>query len=419
MRFNTLSAWLIWLEQQHPITIDLGLDRIRQVASQMGLQKPLAKVITVAGTNGKGSFVACAQALLLAHGKQVAAYTSPHLLHFNERIQINGQCVSDAQLMHAFDKVDCHLNGVSLSYFEFTTLAALWIFSQTTLDVVLLEVGLGGRLDAVNILAPDVAVITSIDFDHQDYLGDTLDKIAAEKCGILRSDTPLICSQIHPPSVLLNNINNRVCDWISRDFFVEETEHEWTVTAPRYFEGKLTLQRNGLSEPSQAAAICFLYQYLGEAANQPLIKDVQASLVLPGRFQKFQHNGVTIILDVAHNTQAITLLKKRLQMLPKPAASKRIAVFNMLQDKDIDGAVSALHDVFDAWFLGELDTPRAIACEELANKLQALGQAKVSQSKNIRQAFARAMSICQPGDQIVAMGSFYVVAEMLKKLETL
>lgn len=419
MRFSTLPAWLEWLEQQHPIAIDLGLERVQQVAQQMGLLQPSATVITVAGTNGKGSFVACAQALLLAHGKRVASYTSPHLLRFNERIQLNGSTVADADLLAAFTYVDAHLQNISLTYFEFTTLAALWIFSQASFDVIILEVGLGGRLDAVNIIEPNLAVITSIDLDHQEYLGNTRNSVAAEKCGILRKDTPLICAEYSPPEVLQVAINQRQSCVINRDFFIHDNATDWHLVAPQYVKDDLHLVKNGLAEPSQAAAICAVYQLLGDKADSLLIQQTQKQLTLAGRFQQFEYNGVTIILDVAHNAQAVDLLKKRLESRTLAQGRKRVIVFNMLQDKDIDTVLQALHTVFAAWFLGKLATPRALSCELISQKLSMLNQRNISSSDSIRQAFARAMSICQAGDEIVAMGSFYVVAEMLTKLEKL
>lgn len=419
MRFDTLPAWLEWLEQQHPKTIDLGLERIAVVASRLAVTEFAATVITVAGTNGKGSFVASAAALLRAHGHRVATYTSPHLLLFNERINLDGQMASDMQLLEAFAEVDRCCEGVSLSYFEFTTLAAFYLFRQQPFDEIILEVGLGGRLDAVNIINPDYAVITSIGLDHQEYLGHDRNSIAKEKCGILRESTPLLCAENDVPPALQQAIDTHPSLQVGRDFIVAEDAHGWSVKAPGLFNETFTLHLNGLSTPSQAAAICCLYRLLGEKVDSGCITTVLNKLSLPGRFQRFEHNGVTIIVDVAHNVQAVNLLQVRLQRLPLAEGSKRLAVFGMLADKDAAAIIEQMQPVFDGWFIAGLDTPRTFSAEALAAMLQSVGQHKVSCSRNIRQAYARALSVCQPGDQIVAFGSFYVVSELLPRLSSL
>ncbi len=416
MRFDTLSAWLEWLEQQHHKTIDLGLDRVSEVACRLNVTAFDATVVTVAGTNGKGSFVASASAILMAHGHRVATYTSPHLLIFNERITLNGELATDAQLINAFHQVDLCCQGVSLTYFEFTTLAAFYLFKQQSFDEIILEVGLGGRLDAVNIIPPDYAVITSIGLDHQEYLGDTREAIAYEKCGILRESTPLISAETDPPMALIKAIDSHRSWMIGKDFLISESENFWSIKSPALFTGNITIESNGLSIPSQAAAICCCYQILDKKIDPECIQTVLNGLSLAGRFQRFEQNGVTIILDVAHNVQAVTLLHSRLAKLPLSPSTKRIAVFNMLSDKDVSAVIKNVLGDFDAWFLGELDTPRTIKTDDLSKVLYELGQTKVSCSKNIRQAFARALAVCQPGDQIIAFGSFYVVSELLSRL---
>jgi dihydrofolate synthase / folylpolyglutamate synthase len=416
MNDKSLADWLAHLETQHPITIDLGLDRITQVAQGLQLERQTAKVITVAGTNGKGSFIASLDALLRAHGKQVACYTSPHLIQFNERIVVNGEQASDEQLVQAFQQVEAARQNISLSYFEFTTLAALLIFAQADLDFILLEVGLGGRLDAVNILAPDLAVITSIGLDHQEYLGDTRELIAKEKAGILREATPLISAEADLLE-LLPSLNNgqRAIDLIQRDFTVQNQAATWQLSyGDKQFHH---LPDNGLSINSQAAAIVACYQLLAEQTSQSLIEQVLQSLHLPGRFQKVvREDGVQIVLDVAHNPQAAQLLHQRLQAMPLPAGGKRIAVFHALQDKDRETIMRILKDDMGAWFLGELDHPRASKIEDLVAILQAQGCHMISTSKNMRQALSRALSMCKAGDQIIAFGSFFVVAELLPRV---
>lgn len=414
MKYNSLAEWLSYLEQQHPLEIELGLERITQVANRLHWDFSQQQIVTVAGTNGKGSFVASLNAILRAHGKQVGCYTSPHISVFNERVVINDEMVSDAALMQAFEKVEQAKQGVSLSYFEFTTLAALQVFAQQDhLEVIILEVGLGGRLDAVNIIEPNLAVITSIALDHQDYLGDTLEAIAAEKAGILREDTPVILAQENIPNLLPPIESGRFVQLIQRDFFVEQTGREWRYKDAQY---QLDLNDNGLSLASQAAAIVAANQLL-----KPLqidnVKNSLQQLFLPGRFQTHKNAaGIDFVLDVAHNPQAAELLKQRLSLMPLPAGAKRIAIFNMLADKNAASVIEILKDDMTAWFLGELDHPRARSAEELAAVLREQGCQMISTSKNLRQALSRALSMCQEGDQIVIFGSFFVVADLLARV---
>lgn len=415
MSEKSLTDWLLWLEQQHPVSIDLGLDRVASVAERLGLNSLSSKIITVAGTNGKGSFVVSLAAVLQAHGYSTACYTSPHLLRFNERVVINQQPVSDAELLTAFEQVEAARATVSLTYFEFTTLAALLIFRAQAPDIVILEVGLGGRLDAVNILAPDIAVITSIDLDHQDYLGDTRQLIAAEKAGILRESTPLVCAEQDLLQLLPDLDNGRSVALIQREFSVDYQPDGWSFAG-----ADLTLEQmpdTGLSVSSQAAAVVVARQLLGESLSPVLTKQALQQASLPGRFQRIvNEEGICTVLDVAHNPQAAGLLHRRLQTMPLPVGGRRMAVFHALQDKDVGAIIGPLKDDMDAWFIGGLDHPRATPVTKLADQLHDAGCQRVSTSKNIRQAFARALSLCRAGDQIIAFGSFFVVAELLPRV---
>ena len=427
MQHETLAAWLQWLEQQHPKAIDLGLERVAQVAARLSLLPQLQKnenppptIITVAGTNGKGSFVASLQSLLMAQGKTVACYTSPHILRFNERMQINAEMVNDEKLMAVFETVYYALQGISLSYFEFTTLAALVLFQDANIEYCILEVGLGGRLDAVNIITPDWAVITSIGIDHCDYLGDSLDDIAYEKCGILRKETPLICAESSRLEILEQNCKNRKSWVIGQDFHVQQTKPGlWQYRAEGTLMNSEVLPETGLSLPSQAAAITLAQLLLDK--NKPMqASDFSclAELSLAGRFQCFDDDGLQVVLDVAHNPQAIDLLKQRLQdQLPLAEGAKRIAVFAMLADKDANTVISCLKDEINAWFVGDLSHERGMPAEAMAALLYEQDIKMVSVNKNIRQAYARARSLCNAGDQIVVLGSFFTVAALLPKLQ--
>lgn len=417
MSDQSLNDWLLWLELQHPVTIDLGLDRVASVAKRLGLESFSAKVVTVAGTNGKGSFVAALASMLHQHGLRTGCYTSPHLLVFNERVMINQDMVDDHTLVCAFEQIKAaaQATSTSLTYFEFTTLAALQIFAQADLDVIILEVGLGGRLDAVNIIAPDLAVITSIGLDHQDYLGDTLEAIAFEKAGILRETTPLISAEKDLLHYVPNVAQGRDFYQIIRDFFVDQKEGSWLFQA-----GDVVIDNlpdNGLSITSEAAAIVAAQQLLGEKIQLQSVQQALTEVQLAGRFQQFvTEEGVNIVLDVAHNPQAAGLLQSRLATRKKMAGKKRLAVFHALQDKDIDSIIGLLKDEFDAWFIGGLDHPRASDVDVLADKLHNAGCERVSSSKNLRQALSRALSLCQAGDEIIAFGSFFVVAELLPRV---
>lgn len=415
MKYPDLASWLAYLEQQHPIEIELGLQRIGEVAKRLALDFSHASVVTVAGTNGKGSFVASLNALLLSHQQQVACYTSPHLMQFNERIVINNEMVSDADLIQAFERVEQAKQGTSLSYFEFITLAALLIFSEAKqLDVVILEVGLGGRLDAVNILDPDLAIITSIGLDHQDYLGDTREAIAAEKAGIVREQTPLISAEADLLNLLPELEQGRELQLIGRDFSVQTEAERWRFQNESHqLEG---LYDNGLSLHSQAAAIIAAERLL-ETFDAERVANVYSGLHLPGRFQKLRNkDGIDIVLDVAHNPQAAALLKQRLAKMPLPQGAKRIAVFNILADKNAKDVIETLKEDMTAWFIGELDHPRASRVEDLLELLQEQNIALVSTSKNLRQAYSRALSMTQTGDQIIIFGSFFVVADLLPRV---
>jgi len=486
MQLATLSDWLEYLEQQHlqltGKSIDLGLERIRSVAEKLGLlslkNKPSAKVITVAGTNGKGSFVTALSALLSAQGYRVGCYTSPHIHKFNERIAIDQQCVDDERLLAAFNAIREAQDSLalSLSYFEFTTLAGLYCFKQEALDYILLEVGLGGRLDAVNIIEPDWAVVTSIALDHQDFLGDDLESIAAEKCGILREQTPLLLLDEQPLAILAQAVQGRFSLRAGRDFNIaitplaSEPDRQgdrqsnsasgltWRLDFPAtlseplgstnqtaallsFKQLKTLLQAmpcqldSGLAMTSVAGALLLFNQLMYErieasefaqgASLLPLPEQLAclAQLSFAGRFQQFSVDGVQIIFDVAHNEAALAQLQKRISAKPLvkvgPDEPKRVALFAMFDDKPLDRCIEIFKDEFFAWFLAEDKHPRAIAPSDIAARLHQHGINMISVSKNFTQAFARLRQICQPGDQIIVFGSFLPVGALLNKVESL
>ncbi|GGY73022.1 bifunctional folylpolyglutamate synthase/dihydrofolate synthase [Cellvibrio zantedeschiae] len=421
MRFTSLADWLGWLEQSHPKEIDLGLDRIRQVAARLDLLKPHAKVVTVAGTNGKGSCVTATAALLHAANFNVGVYTSPHLLHYNERIQINGKPVADEFICAAFEKIadacgsSTHANEISLTYFEYGTLAALEIFKQHNVDCMVLEIGLGGRLDAVNIIDADVAVITSIAIDHQDWLGDNREVIGREKAGILRDQQLFVCADEHPPQTILDLAKqlNTHAHFIGKEFSFSEHGQSWL------WQGKTALgddvhlpamRAPHLPLPSMAAALQAIKLLNVELAPEYIEKTL-LNLNLPGRFQKIVYQNREFILDVAHNPAATEYFSKRLTA--EPVAGNTFAIAAMMSDKDRIASLANLVAVVDEWFLLDLSNiPRAASTQALSENLLSLN-AKVKQSGDINQLMGSVLAQAQPQDRVVVFGSFFTVAAAL------
>lgn len=425
MRFTSLAEWLGWLEQSHPKEIDLGLDRIRQVAARMDLLKPNAKVITVAGTNGKGSCVTATAGLLRAANFNVGVYTSPHLLHYAERIQINGKPVADELICAAFEKIAtaCSASGessISLTYFEYGTLAALEIFKQQQVDFYVLEVGLGGRLDAVNIIDADVAVITSIAIDHQDWLGDTRDAIGREKAGILRDQQLFVCADPNPPQTILDisaQLKTKAY-FVGREFSFVENESVWS------WEGKavnglsielVSMRAPHLPLPSMAAALQVV-NLLGIELTQQQIEQSLLGLELPGRFQQISYQDRQFILDVAHNPAATEYLAKRLTV--QPITGKTFAIVAMMSDKDRIASLENLVGLVDKWFLLDLsEIPRAASIQALGDNLLSL-KAQVQQSGAISQLIPAVLAKATPQDRVLVFGSFFTVAAALAYLQT-
>lgn len=424
MRFTSLAEWLGWLEQSHPKEIDLGLDRIRQVAARMDLLKPHAKVITVAGTNGKGSCVTATAGLLRAANFNVGVYTSPHLLRYAERIQINGKPVSDDLICAAFEKIAnassaSGESSISLTYFEYGTLAALEIFKQQQVDFYVLEVGLGGRLDAVNIIDADVAVITSIAIDHQDWLGDTRDAIGREKAGILRSQQLFVCADPNPPQAIVDIAEQLKTKayFIGREFSFMEYESDWS------WKGKaangtnvdlISMRAPNLPLPSMAAALQVV-NLLGIELAQQHIEQSLLNLLLLGRFQQISFQGRQFILDVAHNPAATEYLAKRLKA--QPIAGKTFAIVAMMSDKDRVASLANLVNLVDEWFLLNLsEIPRAASIQALSNNLISL-KTEVQLSGCINQLVSEILTRASPQDRILVFGSFFTVAAALAYLQ--
>lgn len=416
MTTRTLSDWLAWQETLHPSTIALGLDRVAAVKSRLALMQPAPVVITVGGTNGKGSCVAMLEAIYRAAGYRTGAYTSPHLLRYNERIRVNGVEVDDDTLCDAFARIDQARGDISLTYFEFGTLAALDIFARAPLDVVILEVGLGGRLDAVNVVDADVALVTTIGIDHTEYLGPDRESIGFEKAGILRAHKPAVCGDPNPPRSLLEYAQQLKSDLYcyQRDFRVQTQTDGWTWTG-------LGQARVGLPQPrmrgeyqlQNAANVLAVVQLLQEKlpVAQNHIREGLAQAMVPGRFQNLPTKIPTIV-DVAHNPHAAEALARTLQA--QTIQGRSLAVFGMLNDKDMHGVVRALAPCISEWHCISLSGPRGAQAWELANVLHAeLVSGLVVLHGDIEDAYAAATAVACERDRIVVFGSFYTVAGLL------
>jgi dihydrofolate synthase/folylpolyglutamate synthase len=412
MRFQTLAEWLNWQESLHPTAIELGLERPGAVLHAMELDHPDYTVITVAGTNGKGSSVAMLEAILRCAGYRVGCYTSPHLLRYNERIRIDGDKVSDERLCQAFERVDQARGEISLTYFEFGTLAALDIFASSRLDAVVLEVGMGGRLDAVNLIDPDCALVTAIDIDHSDWLGSDRETIAREKAGIFRTGKPAVCSDTEPPLSLIEYASqlNSPLHRIGHEYGYRSQSGAWTWWGGRRQRDALPLPAlRGQYQLQNAAGILMVLELLQERlpVNQQQIREGLQDVALPGRFQVIP-GEVTTILDVAHNPQAAQALAENLVTMTSPGRTH--AVVAMLADKDIGRVIAELKRVVDCWYVAGLDVPRGAQVEQIEKALQSEGVEQVEGFRSVQQAMQAAQKATLVGERIVVFGSFYTVA---------
>ena len=484
---RTLPEWLAYIERQHPKAIEMGLERVREVAARMGTGKPARHVITVAGTNGKGSTVALIEAIARAAGWKVGAYTSPHLLVYNERVRIDGFDASDEALVEAFEAVEAarlspspargrgagvrvRQSGdasdiarpiapssgpsghpvsstgqallpqagegtpVPLTYFEYGTLAALWLFERSDLDLAILEVGLGGRLDATNLVDPDVAVITTVDLDHQDYLGDDRERIGAEKAGIARAWKPLVLGEDDPPSSVLGHAYSIGASAIriGCDFFFEPITGSAEVDGPaddgsatgtwRWHEVgcELVLPPPRLAAPAQlrnAATAIAALRALDAQIPEAAFAEGVASAQLAGRLQAFAWDGVEVLVDVAHNPQAARELAAWLRQTP--IAGRTFAVFAALGDKDVAGVAAALQDNVDQWHLaGLVDAgPRGTDVDSLAQRLAGTRAGEGDRHAHVGDALQAAHKQARAGDRILVFGSFHTVAAALALLD--
>jgi len=417
---SKLADWLKLLEQRHAKEIDMGLDRVMQVKQKLGIHYD-CPVIMVAGTNGKGSTCAMLEAILLQAGYKVGLYSKPHFLDFNERARINGIPVVDELFVDTFQEVEAARGDISLTYFEFTTLAICQLLARQNLDVVILEVGLGGRLDAVNVIDADVAIVTSVDIDHVDYLGDTREKIGFEKAGIFRSGKVAICSDPQAPQSLIDHAQAIGADLrlFGRDFNYNGDKQQWNF-------GGREQRRNSLAYPSLRGANQLLNASAVLAALEALrhqlpvgAQEVRTGLVmvdLPGRFQVLPGRPA-VVLDVAHNPHAAATLAQNLDNMGFHAYT--YAVFGSMLDKDIAGVISHMKAKVDHWCICDLPLPRAASADHLAQALEVAGvledkEHSLQKFSSPEDAYAFALSKAGENDRIVVFGSFLTVAGVMR-----
>ncbi|MGM0633720.1 MAG: bifunctional tetrahydrofolate synthase/dihydrofolate synthase [Pseudomonadota bacterium] len=420
---RSLSQWLARLERLHPDEIDLGLARVGEVARRLGLIDAFPMVITVAGTNGKGSVVATLEALLLAQGCTVGAHTSPHILRYNERIKINGLEADDEAICQAFLRIEEARNDISLTYFEFGVLAALWLFREAGPDVIVLETGLGGRLDAVNILDADIAVISSIGLDHQQWLGDDRESIGREKAGIFRAGRPVVCVDDNPPVSLRDIASSLECTWHGTDNAIHWEEHSdtWSWSGlgrdgQQREMSALPVPRLALSNVSAALQALALTPYW---PSRDAVEAALSDLHLAGRRQwlKDAGCGCRVILDVAHNEQAAAALAVELNR--QPVRGRVHAVLAMMRDKDHAGFYRALESSVDFWYITQVDQPRCLPADQLLERLRMLGAETLhGPCEDVEAAYRSACREAATDDTIVVCGSFFTVSAMLRLADT-
>ncbi|WP_318435459.1 bifunctional tetrahydrofolate synthase/dihydrofolate synthase [Photobacterium leiognathi] len=407
----SLSIWLKYLEQLHTSAIDLGLDRVRAVGQKADLLKPAPCVITVAGTNGKGSTCAMLEAILIEAGYRVGVYSSPHLVRYNERVRINNQELDDSEHTKAFASVEAARGDISLSLFEFGTLSALTLFKTHQVDVVVLEVGLGGRLDATNIVEHDVSVITSLAIDHVDWLGDNIDVIGYEKAGIFRSGKPAICGQPHPPATVPAHADDIGAELyqVGYQFEYQVEDNHWNWQCGAFDLTQLPLPN--LPLPNAATALMALGAAELDISEENIINGLKKAQ-LPGRMQRVSEQPL-IIMDVAHNPHSAEYFANQLSKIKqKEGKSKIHAVVAMLHDKDIASTIAAMRDTVDDWYPASLTGPRAATAEEILQHLPAncVGFDKPES------AFDQALTQAGEDDMVIVFGSFYTVGQITSHL---
>lgn len=418
MHCKTLDEWLAWLEQLNPDKIEMGLERVRDVATRAGLLSLRYPVVTVGGTNGKGSVCAILENVFTQAGYRVGMYSSPHLFNYNERIRVGTENATDAELCRAFETIENNRHHTRLTYFEFGTLAAVEVFRRREVDIAILEVGLGGRLDAVNLWDAELSIISSLALDHSDWLGETLDDVAYEKSAIARAGRPLLVGEPKPPQKLFDRVEE-----IGAKLFLRGRDYDTQLATEPYwhFSAGATHYRNlpapGILGSARYANAATALQAIDLLARDFPVTEAQLNLglmaaKLPGRAHHVEIEGIDCVFDVAHNPQAISAFVDYLSGCG--SAAKTVAVVAFMADKAIPQMLGLLADTFDHWYTGDLPSPRAMKGSCLADLLARQIKATTFSEPTICKAFRRALDEADPDDRIVVFGSFVTVAQTLR-----
>lgn len=429
---SDLHSWINYLNNLHVRSIDLELGRMQIVANALNIIQPSCPVVTVAGTNGKGSVVGFLEALYVKAGYNVAAYTSPYLISFNEQFRLNTKWISDEKLCEYFKIIDKARENITLTLFEFKTLAALLYFADNKVDLMILEVGLGGRLDSVNLIDPDIAVITSISLDHCDWLGDTRELIAREKAGIFRANKPAVCGDLNPPESMAEvskEVGAKVF-YRNKDFFVSENQDgTWNWQAENLSLKNLPkpfLLKDNIATALEVFSLLSSQRRLGSSHNDSrlgpslrwgdtsiddeIIRETIATASVPGRQQIISQNPF-IVVDVSHNEDSV---KRLVEFLDAHQQKKVTAVFSVLKTKDFDAIARIIHPYIDVWHIAELDTPMAMPIHQIQETLKKLNIKNIVTHPSISAAYLAAQQFFPQA--IVVFGSFYVAGEVLSAL---
>jgi dihydrofolate synthase/folylpolyglutamate synthase len=415
---QTVEAWLSYIEALHTKEIELGLRRVAQVKDKLNLS-PKFPIIIVAGTNGKGSTCAMLSQIYQSGGYRVGCYTSPHLIEYQERIRINQSNIPDDRLIEAFNAIEEARGEIALTYFEFGTLAAMWYFQNEQVDMAVLEIGMGGRLDAVNIFEPDCSIVTSIDLDHMEYLGDTREAIGREKAGVYRTYKPAICADPNPPQSLLDYAQKINADlyFLGREFYFTVQANGWDFVADTTWRNLPFPSLKGQFQLNNASAVLMAIQLLQNKLPMDfaVISQMLGSIQLSGRFQTLRQYP-QVIVDVAHNPHAANALFDNL--VNESCSGKTIAVLSMLADKDVTGVASILRPMIDEWHVAALEHPRSATIFQLNQGLN-LAQIEVPEFsyESIEKAYQEAYKRAGENDRIVVFGSFYTVAAIMRILQ--
>jgi len=405
---SPLVTWLSYLENLHSKTIDMGLERVSQVAARLDVLKPAPFVFTVAGTNGKGTTCRTLESMLMAAGYTVGVYSSPHLVRYTERVRIQNTELPETAHTASFAEIEAARGEISLSYFEYGTLSALWLFKQAKLDVVILEVGLGGRLDATNMVDADVSVVTSIALDHTDWLGPDRESIGREKAGVFRANKPAVVGEPNMPQTIADVAQEKGAQLLRRgvDWQYEVTKNDWRFTDAQGVLEHLPLPH--VPQPNAATALAAI-RASGLNVSEQAIREGLQTAMLAGRFQIVSESP-HLILDVAHNPHAAAYLAERLKSLPK--TGRVLAVIGMLHDKDIGGTLACMESVVDCWYCAPLEGPRGATAEQLMEHISA-----GTVYESVVQAWHAAMADAKPEDTVLVCGSFHTVAHVMEVMD--